>query len=72
MEALIAVQVALLTIYDMGKAVDRSLGIPGVRLPEKLGNLVSVEPFFLLERFDLCRQMRRCFRSVVCPAPFSR
>ena len=37
MEALTAVQVALLTIYDMCKAVDRGMTITGVRLLEKLG-----------------------------------
>jgi cyclic pyranopterin phosphate synthase len=37
MEALTAVQVALLTIYDMCKAVDRGMVIEGVRLLEKRG-----------------------------------
>lgn len=37
MEALTAVQVALLTIYDMCKAVDRSMTINNVRLLEKHG-----------------------------------
>ena len=37
MEALAAVQVALLTIYDMCKAVDRGMTITGVRLLEKKG-----------------------------------
>ena len=37
MEALTAVQVALLTIYDMLKAVDRSMTITGVKLLEKHG-----------------------------------
>ncbi len=37
MEALIAVQIALLTIYDMCKAVDRSMTIQSVRLLEKSG-----------------------------------
>jgi cyclic pyranopterin phosphate synthase len=37
MEALTAVQVALLTIYDMCKAVDRGMMITGVRLLEKKG-----------------------------------
>ena len=37
MEALTAVQVALLTIYDMCKAVDRGMTINGVRLLEKHG-----------------------------------
>ncbi len=37
MEALTAVQVALLTIYDMCKAVDRTMTITGVRLLEKQG-----------------------------------
>ncbi|VTU41094.1 Molybdenum cofactor biosynthesis protein C [Variovorax sp. PBS-H4] len=37
MEALTAVQVALLTIYDMCKAVDRAMTIDGVRVLEKHG-----------------------------------
>jgi cyclic pyranopterin phosphate synthase len=37
MEALTAVQVALLTIYDMCKAADRCMTISGVRLLEKHG-----------------------------------
>ena len=37
MEALTAVQVALLTIYDMCKAVDRGMRIEGVLLLEKKG-----------------------------------
>lgn len=37
MEALTATQVALLTVYDMCKAVDRGMVIDGVRLLEKRG-----------------------------------
>jgi cyclic pyranopterin phosphate synthase len=37
MEALAAVQVTLLTVYDMCKAVDRGMSIERVRLVEKLG-----------------------------------
>jgi cyclic pyranopterin phosphate synthase len=37
MEALTAVQVALLTIYDMCKAADRGMTIDGVHLVEKRG-----------------------------------
>ncbi|MBK6742933.1 MAG: cyclic pyranopterin monophosphate synthase MoaC [Hydrogenophilales bacterium] len=37
MEALTAASVALLTIYDMCKAVDRGMTIEAVRLLEKLG-----------------------------------
>ena len=37
MEALTAVQVALLTIYDMCKAVDRGMVISNVKLLEKSG-----------------------------------
>jgi cyclic pyranopterin phosphate synthase len=37
MEALCAVQVSLLTIYDMCKAVDRGMAIESVRLLEKTG-----------------------------------
>ena len=37
MEALTAVQVALLTIYDMCKAVDRGMVMGGVKLLEKSG-----------------------------------
>jgi len=37
MEALCAVQVSLLTVYDMCKAVDRGMTIESVRLLEKAG-----------------------------------
>ena len=37
MEALTAASVACLTIYDMAKAVDRGMGISGIRLVEKTG-----------------------------------
>ncbi|MFO7894317.1 MAG: cyclic pyranopterin monophosphate synthase MoaC [Longimicrobiales bacterium] len=37
MEALTAVSVALLTVYDMLKAVDRGMRIEGIRLLEKSG-----------------------------------
>lgn len=37
MEALVAVSIAALTIYDMCKSVDRSMTIVGVRLEEKSG-----------------------------------
>ena len=37
MEALTAVAVAALTVYDMGKAVDRAMEIDRVRLEEKSG-----------------------------------
>jgi cyclic pyranopterin phosphate synthase len=37
MEALTAVQIALLTVYDMCKAVDRGMTITDIRLLEKAG-----------------------------------
>lgn len=37
MEALTAVSVALLTLYDMAKAIDRSMQISDIRLLEKSG-----------------------------------
>jgi cyclic pyranopterin phosphate synthase len=37
MEALTAVSVALLTVYDMAKALDRGMSIEGVRLVAKSG-----------------------------------
>lgn len=37
MEAMTAVSVALLTIYDMAKAIDKAMVIGGVRLLEKTG-----------------------------------
>lgn len=37
MEALTAVQISLLTIYDMCKAVDRGMSIDGIQLLEKSG-----------------------------------
>lgn len=42
MEALTAVQVGLLTIYDMCKAVDRGMALNGVRLMEKRGGKSGV------------------------------
>ena len=44
MEALTAVQVALLTIYDMCKAADRGMTITDVRLLEKHGGRRDVSP----------------------------
>lgn len=41
MEALTAVQVALLTIYDMCKAVDRGMTLNDIRLVEKSGGASS-------------------------------
>ena len=43
MEALTAVSVACLTIYDMCKAVDRAMSFSGIRLVEKTGG--SSGPF---------------------------
>lgn len=37
MEALTAVSVALLTLYDMGKALDKGMRIEGIRLVAKTG-----------------------------------
>jgi len=37
MEAMVAVSTALLTIYDMAKAIDRAMVIDGVRLLSKCG-----------------------------------
>jgi cyclic pyranopterin phosphate synthase len=37
MEALTAVSVALLTLYDMAKAIDKAMVINGVRLVSKTG-----------------------------------
>ena len=42
MEALTAVTVALLTVYDMAKSVDREMEISGVRLTEKRGGKSGV------------------------------
>ncbi len=41
MEALTAVQVALLTVYDMCKAVDKEMEITGVRLVQKTKSDIS-------------------------------
>ena len=43
MEALTAVSVAALTLYDMTKAVDRDLRIEGIRLVRKSNNKPNVE-----------------------------
>jgi cyclic pyranopterin phosphate synthase len=37
MEAIVAVTIALVTVYDMAKAIDRSMTIEQVRLLEKTG-----------------------------------
>jgi len=37
MEALTAVQIALLTVYDMCKAIDRGMSVTDIRLLEKTG-----------------------------------
>ena len=37
MEALVAVSIACLTIYDMAKAIEKSMRIEGIRLLEKTG-----------------------------------
>lgn len=42
MEALTAVSVACLTIYDMAKAIDRGMAITGIRLIEKRGGRSGV------------------------------
>jgi cyclic pyranopterin phosphate synthase len=42
MEALTAVQVALLTVYDMCKAVDRGMTLTDIRLLEKAGGKSGV------------------------------
>jgi cyclic pyranopterin phosphate synthase len=42
MEALTAASVALLTIYDMAKALDKGMVIDGVRLLEKTGGKSGV------------------------------
>ncbi len=42
MEALTAVSIACLTIYDMAKAIDRGMAITGIRLLEKTGGRSGV------------------------------
>ena len=42
MEALTAVSVAALTIYDMCKAIDKTMSIEGIHLLEKTGGQSSV------------------------------
>ena len=42
MEAMTAVSVALLTLYDMGKAIDRGMAIGDIRLIEKSGGKSGV------------------------------
>ncbi|MBL8251566.1 MAG: cyclic pyranopterin monophosphate synthase MoaC, partial [Candidatus Competibacter sp.] len=42
MEALAAVQIALLTVYDMCKAVDRGMTLTDIRLLEKTGGRSGV------------------------------
>lgn len=52
MEALTAVQVGLLTIYDMCKAVDKGMVMGGVRVLEKrgeVGELGCISPGFSMQ-----------------------
>ena len=42
MEALTAVSIALLTIYDMCKAVDKNMEITGIRLTDKVKSQITV------------------------------
>lgn len=42
MEALTVVQIALLTIYDMCKAIDRGMRIESIQLEEKRGGKSGV------------------------------
>jgi cyclic pyranopterin phosphate synthase len=44
MEALTAVSVAALTVYDMAKAVDKAMVIDDVKLVEKTGGVGSTKP----------------------------
>ena len=44
MEALAAVAVAALTIYDMCKAVDKEMTIGGIRLVEKSKHELDADP----------------------------
>lgn len=44
MEALTGVSVALLTIYDMCKAIDKSMEIEGIHLVRKTGGKTSLPP----------------------------
>ena len=44
MEALVAVSVAALTLYDMTKAIDASMGIEGIRLLGKTKSQAAAEP----------------------------
>ena len=65
MEALTAVSVACLTIYDMVKAVDRAMRIEGIRLLEKAGGKsgpwkAEDRPMSLLSVEEALRA--RCFR----------
>ena len=62
MEALTAVQVALLTIYDMCKAVDRGMTITDVKLLEKQGGKSGhwVAPYCLLKAADLIPRRVQC------------
>lgn len=50
MEALVAVSVACLTVYDMVKAVDRGMRIEGIRLLEKSGGKSG--PWLVSDRQD--------------------
>jgi cyclic pyranopterin phosphate synthase len=64
MEALAAVSVAALTIYDMCKAIDKTMVIHGVRLVEKTGGTSPnpsgpPEPALAIKPVDSQRRARR-------------
>ena len=72
MEALTAVSVACLTIYDMLKAADKAMRIEGIRLVDKSGGRSGAwrsEPRGTLTPWRCCRWKRRSF---ACSTPSRR
>lgn len=54
MEALTGVQVALLTIYDMCKAVDKGMCMTGIRLLKKTGGKAAYGKLTGRRSYDGC------------------
>ena len=67
MEALTAVSIACLTIYDMVKAVERGMRIEGIRLLEKSGGKSGHLPGGSLNHGTRCRSPKPC--SACWPMP---
>ena len=64
MEALTAVSVAALTIYDMAKAVERGMVISDIRLLEKRGGKTGEWARPRMSYLDAVERRKSCLRCV--------